>query len=109
MAKKGGKASKGKGPSKPKPRKEGGGGGQGSGGQGSGASKGTSFLEELAGLPPQERIATVRPFWESLTQAEREELLSVPLEELRAYARKAAERLRKQAGACRAVGAGRGG
>ncbi|GAB4814795.1 hypothetical protein N2152v2_001841 [Parachlorella kessleri] len=89
MAKKGGKASKGKGPSKPKPKKEG----------GPGSSKGESFLEELASLPPQERIASVKPFWESLGQAEREALLTVDLGDLREYAAKVTKRLRKQAAA----------
>jgi hypothetical protein len=61
--------------------------------------QGESLLEEMAGLPPQERIASVRPFWESLSQGDREALLTVPLDELRAYAERVVRRLRLQAGA----------
>lgn len=64
------------------------------------AAQGESLLEEMAGLPPQERITSVRPFWEGLSQEEREALLTVPVEELREYAQRTMARLRKQAGAC---------
>ena len=68
-----------------------------------------SFLEEMAALPPQERIATVRPFWESLSQAQREELLTVGVEDLRAYAQRTTQRLRKQAAAEAAAAAAEAG
>jgi len=45
-------------------------------------------------LPPLERIASVRPLWQSLTPEERERALIVPLEDLRAYAKEQAARHR---------------
>ena len=39
-----------------------------------------------AQLPPQERVQAVRPFWETLSQEQRVQLLSLGLEELRAKA-----------------------
>jgi hypothetical protein len=50
-------------------------------------------------LPPQERVAAVRPFWETLTQEQRVALLSIDLEELRGRAKDVAARQRRQAGA----------
>lgn len=49
-------------------------------------------------LPPQERVAAVRPFWETLTQEQRVELLSISVDELRTRAKDVVVRLRKQAG-----------
>jgi len=49
-------------------------------------------------LPPQERVAAVRPFWETLTQEQRVELLSISVDELRTRAKDVVARLRKQAG-----------
>lgn len=50
-------------------------------------------------LPPQERVAAVRPFWETLTQEDRVELLSITIEDLRARSKEVLARLRRQAGA----------
>ena len=49
-------------------------------------------------LPPQERVAAVRPFWETLTQEQRVQLLSIDLQDLHARAKDVAARQRKQAG-----------
>ena len=48
--------------------------------------------------PPQDRVAAVRPFWESLSDQHRAELLSVTLPELQERAKEIAVRQRKQAG-----------
>eukprot|EP00884_Botryococcus_braunii_P009363 jgi/Botrbrau1/18428/Bobra.0072s0020.2 len=53
---------------------------------------------ELQG-PPQERIAAVRPFWASLPQEKRIEVLTLSLEDLRARAKEITDRQRKQAAA----------
>jgi hypothetical protein len=37
--------------------------------------------------PPDERVAAVRPFWESLSQEERLKLLTIPVAELRERAK----------------------
>ncbi len=50
-------------------------------------------------LPPQERVAAVRPFWETLTQEERVELLSITVEDLRARSKDVVARMRRLAGA----------
>lgn len=52
-----------------------------------------------AQLPPQERVQAVRPFWETLTQEERVQLLSLSIEELRAKACDVTARLKRQSGA----------
>ena len=49
-------------------------------------------------LPPQERVAAVRPFWETLTQEQRVQLLSIDLDDLQARAKDVAARQRKQDG-----------
>ena len=49
-------------------------------------------------LPPQERVAAVRPFWETLTQEDRVELLSITVEDLQARSKEVVARLRRQAG-----------
>jgi Protein of unknown function (DUF629) len=56
-----------------------------------------AFLEGLQHLPPQDHIAAVKPFWETLTQEERRDLLTFPLAELTAFAASQAEAQRKQA------------
>ena len=48
--------------------------------------------------PPQDRVAAVRPFWESMSDQQRAELLSVTLPELQERAKEIAVRQRKQAG-----------
>ena len=53
-------------------------------------------------VPMQERVAAVKPFWETLPQDERGKILSVNVAELRQKAAELAERLRKQAGDARA-------
>lgn len=55
------------------------------------------FLEGLQNLDPQDHIAAVKPFWETLSQDERLDLLLFPLEDLHAYAKLQAERQKKQA------------
>ena len=52
-----------------------------------------------AQLPPQERVQAVRPFWETLTQEQRVQLLSLSIEELRAKAADVTARLKRQSGA----------
>ena len=54
-------------------------------------------------LPPQERVAAVRPFWETLTQEDRVELLSITVEDLRARSKEVVARLRRQAGTQRSL------
>lgn len=49
-------------------------------------------------LPPQERVAAVRPFWETLTHEERVELLSITVDDLRTRSKDVVARLRRQAG-----------
>lgn len=51
-----------------------------------------------AQLPPQERVQAVRPFWETLTQEQRVQLLSLSIDELRAKAAEVTARLRRQTG-----------
>lgn len=51
-----------------------------------------------AQLPPQERVQAVRPFWETLSQEQRVQLLSLSLEELRGKAADATVRLKRQSG-----------
>ena len=51
-----------------------------------------------AQLPPQERVQAVRPFWETLTQEQRVQLLSLSLEDLRAKAADVTARLKRQSG-----------
>ena len=46
-----------------------------------------AFLEQQQLLPPLERMAAVRPMWMALTPAERETLLTAPLDEFHAYAK----------------------
>ena len=58
-----------------------------------------AFLEGLQQLPPQERVASVRPLWESLDASERQNILTAPVDELRAYAKDAAARAKEQADA----------
>ncbi|KAG7673994.1 hypothetical protein Ndes2526B_g02526 [Nannochloris sp. 'desiccata'] len=53
-----------------------------------------AFIEQQQMLPPLERMASVRPLWQSLTPEEREAVLTVPLEDLRAYAKEQAARHR---------------
>lgn len=48
-------------------------------------------------LTPAERVASVRPFWASLTREQRAKLLRVQVTELRKHAR-AASRTRQQPG-----------
>lgn len=50
---------------------------------------------------PQERVAAVRPFWETETPDERTELLTLDVAALRERASALTERYQKQAGACR--------
>ncbi len=45
-----------------------------------------------------ERVAAVKPFWQSRTQTERVQLLTISLEELRQKAKDLAEASRKPAG-----------
>ena len=52
-----------------------------------------------AQLPPQERVQAVRPFWETLTQEQRVQLLSLSIQELRAKAADVTARLKRQCGA----------
>ena len=47
---------------------------------------------------PQERIAKVRPFWETVPQEERLNLLSIPLSELKQRAAEVGARQRKEQG-----------
>lgn len=49
-------------------------------------------------LPLQERVAAVKPFWETMSQEERVKTLTVSIKELRTRAADVAERQRKQAG-----------
>lgn len=51
-----------------------------------------------AQLPPQERVQAVRPFWETLTQEQRVQLLSLSIDELRAKAADVTARLKRQSG-----------
>jgi Ubiquitin carboxyl-terminal hydrolase len=51
-------------------------------------------LEQQQMLAPLERMAAVRPLWQSLTPEEREAALTVPLDDLRAYAKELAARHR---------------
>ena len=53
-----------------------------------------------AQLPPQERVQAVRPFWETLTQEQRVQLLSLSIEELRAKAADVTARLKRLSGVC---------
>ena len=56
------------------------------------------YGREIA-TPPQDRVAAVRPFWESMASQElRVELLSATLPELQERAKEIAVRQRKQAG-----------
>lgn len=54
--------------------------------------------KELTQQTPQERVALVRPLWETLDQAERINLLTIDLDSLRARAKQLAEAARQQAG-----------
>lgn len=54
--------------------------------------------KDLTQQSPQERVALVRPFWETLGQEEREKLLSIDIESVRARAKQLAEAARQQAG-----------
>lgn len=74
------KSSKGKAPSKQQPK------------QPKGPAQ--TFLEQQQLLPPQERMAAVRPLWLSLSPEEREGVLTVPLDDLRGYAKDLATRNR---------------
>lgn len=49
-------------------------------------------------LQPQDRVAAVRPLWETLTQEQRVELLTVDLPTLREKAKLVLEQARQQAG-----------
>ena len=49
-------------------------------------------------LPLQERVAAVKPYWETLSQEERVKLLTVSVDDLHQRAADLAERQRKQAG-----------
>jgi len=80
-----------------------GGGGGGGGLNGSGAPDAPAPPGAGAGapgaaaLPAAERLAAVRPLWESLPHAERVRRLTLPLEDLRAAARRVSARARAQA------------
>lgn len=56
-----------------------------------------TFREGLQNLPPQERIAAARPFWESISKEERTQLLVLPLDELTVFAEEQAERWKAEA------------
>ena len=47
---------------------------------------------------PQDRAAKVRPFWTSLTQERRLDLLSIPLSEVKQRAAEVSARQRKEQG-----------
>ena len=49
-------------------------------------------------IPMQERVAAVKPFWETLPQDARSKILTVSVTELKQKAAELAERQRKQAG-----------
>ncbi|BDA41097.1 probable inactive ubiquitin carboxyl-terminal hydrolase 54 at C-terminar half [Coccomyxa sp. Obi] len=85
---------KGKGSSKGK-------GGKGKDSKGSNVRRPNSHQEDGREilLPPQERVAAVRPFWETLTHEERVELLSITVDDLRARSKDVVARLRRQAAA----------
>ncbi|EFJ48600.1 hypothetical protein VOLCADRAFT_104654 [Volvox carteri f. nagariensis] len=53
--------------------------------------------KDLTQQPPQERVALVRPLWETLDQEERVKLLSIGLDSVRARANQLAEAARQQA------------
>ena len=52
---------------------------------------------------PNERIAVVRPFWETVTKEERAKLLTLEVDDLRERAAMLTDRYQKQAGACPAA------
>lgn len=56
-----------------------------------------SLQDEIQALP-QERIAAVRPFWETVSKEERAQLLTLNVEDLRERAAMLTERYQKQAG-----------
>lgn len=58
-----------------------------------------AYLEELQHLPPQDHVAAVKPLWETLAQAQRDALLTVGLDDLRAHARARAAAAKKAADA----------
>ena len=65
--------------------------------------KGLPFQDEFGrelSTPPQDRVAAVRPFWETQADDERTGLLQASLPLLRERAAEIAVRQRKQAGAC---------
>lgn len=49
-------------------------------------------------IPMQERVAAVKPYWETLSQAARSKILTVSVTDLKLKAAELAERQRKQAG-----------
>jgi hypothetical protein len=55
-----------------------------------------AFLEGLQHMAPQERIAQVQPYWETLSADARAALLSIDLSDLKAHAERQAARLRRQ-------------
>lgn len=57
-----------------------------------------SAIEHMMQLAPQERVATVRPFWVSLTEQLRLEFLTIDVEVLRDTAKHIAETAREQTG-----------
>jgi hypothetical protein len=50
-------------------------------------------------VSPQEKVAAVKPLWETLQQPERVELLTVPVAALRERVKQLTERAKAQAGA----------
>ena len=63
-----------------------------------GAAAQDDARQEVA-LPPQDRVLAVRPFWETVPQEERVQLLSLSLEELRVRAEELTQRQLKEHGA----------
>lgn len=55
-------------------------------------------IKDLTQQSPQERVALVRPYWETLSHEERVKLLTIDLEGVRARAKQLAEAARQQAG-----------
>ena len=49
-------------------------------------------------IPMQERVASVKPYWETLSQEARNKILTVSVTDLKTKAADLAERQRKQAG-----------
>lgn len=58
-----------------------------------------AYLEGLQHLTPQEHVAAVKPLWETLDEAERLKLLTVPLDDLTTYAKEQAARAKAVADA----------